>query len=182
MVTTRFAMVYKARKILKLPKTFDARTAGVSLIELMLAVTIVGLIVAAIFIKVDPTNRKSAARDGKRLSDIALLDRVISEYYLDNEVYPDLQDTVRQSTSLPDGGLGLDNSQGGWILQNLSTYTSRLPLDPLNDETYYYTYIHDDFSYELNARLEVLSEYAQDDGGDDATLYEIGNNLQLISP
>jgi len=40
--------------------------------------------------------------------------------------------------------------------------------------------MHNDNGYELNVRLEILTEYSTDDGGNDTEVYEIGNNLNII--
>jgi hypothetical protein len=125
---------------------------------------------------------KSRARDDRRLSDINILDQAINEYLLDNGDYPDVVGTLRDSTSLPSGNTSLDNSSDGWIDADLSKYTAKLPVDPLNDATYHYSYYHNITGYELNAVLEYYTEYAQEDGGDDPDIYEMGNNTTLISP
>jgi hypothetical protein len=57
-----------------------------------------------------------------------------------------------------------------------------MPIDPINDPTYYYSYFQNGSGYELNARLEFSPDLMQNDGGNDPDMYEIGNNLLLISP
>jgi prepilin-type N-terminal cleavage/methylation domain-containing protein len=168
-------MVYRTRK-----KHLNKR--AFTLIELLIVVSVFMILLTTFFVFVNPVQRKAETRDTKRLSDIATLDRVVNEYYLDNGVYPDQASVYRTSTVLPDGSIALENSTSGWIKQNLSSYTAKLPTDPVNDLYYYYTYYHDDFSYELNAVLEYQTEKMQNDGGNDSDVYELGNNLQLISP
>jgi len=64
-----------------------------------------------------------------------------------------------------------------------------LPIDPRNAKTiteapsYYYTYAcKNDFSYELDARLEINTSTAlnSNDGGDIDFLYEVGSNKKLL--
>lgn len=62
----------------------------------------------------------------------------------------------------------------------------QLPIDPVNDASYYYTYIMGG-SFELTARLEALkntfmgnSGLSVNDGGDINSLYEVGNDLKLM--
>jgi hypothetical protein len=110
------------------------------------------------------------------------LDRAITEYKVDEGSYPDTVDTLRTSTVLPAGSTALTNVRTGWIAQNLSAYASRLPIDPINDATYFYSYYHDADTYELNARLEYNFDLMTSDGGNDPNLYEVGNNLGLITP
>ena len=153
---------------------------GFTLIELVIATSLILLFLTATVLIVRPVEQLKKARDNKRISDLSLIDRVITEYKVDYGSYPDTTDTLRTSTTLPQGNSSLTNSTSGWIKQNLSAYTTKIPIDPINDETYYYKYIQNGFTYELNAKLEYNFEQATSDGGGDTTMYEIGNNLTLI--
>jgi len=166
----------------KIEASKTPRQKGVTIPELMVAITIMTVMITSIMIILKPDEKKAKARDNRRISDITLLDRVINEYLLDYSDYPDLFDVLRDSTSLPGTGISLDNSSAGWIDEDLSEYTSHLPIDPINDSTYRYFYYHDDSGYELNAVMEFLTGEAANDGGNDATRLEMGNNLTLISP
>ena len=150
--------------------------------ELVLVMGIIGVLMGSTVLLLDPAEKKARARDGTRIGDISTLDRVVNEYLLDNGDYPDLYDVLRDSTTLSGSGISVDNSSAGWIDADLSDYTSHLPVDPINDVTYRYYYYHDSNGYELNAVLETLTDEAQNDGGDDPVRYEMGNNLNLISP
>ena len=166
--------------VLKIPKT-DNRL-GLTMVEMLIIVSVIIVIFSTVLLVLNPARERAKAKDNKRLSDIALLDRVINEYLLDNGSYPDIQDVLRDSTSLPDAEtISLDNSTSGWIDQNLSKYTPRLPLDPINDTTYKYEYIHTANTYELNAVLEELTSYMQNDSGNNTAKYEFGNNLLIIN-
>lgn len=155
---------------------------GVTIPELIIAITIITIVATTTMIVLDPWEKKAKARDGQRLGDIATLDRAVNEYLLDFGDYPDLFDVLRDSTTLPGTSAALDDASGGWIAQDISEYTSHMPVDPINDTTYRYYYYHDSSGYELNAVMEVLVEEAQNDGGNDLNRYEVGNNLSLISP
>ncbi len=163
-------------------KSLPNNQKGVTLIELIAAFSIIVILVTSSVLILNPGEKRAKARDNRRLTDISTLDRVINEYLLDYGDFPDLFDVLRDSTTLPGGSISVDNSAAGWIDEDLSEYTSHLPIDPVNDATYRYYYYHDDTSYELNATLENLLEYAQEDGGDDPARYEVGNNLTLVSP
>ncbi len=152
------------------------------MVELIVVMAIIAILLTASVVILNPEEKKRRARDNKRFSDLNLLDRTINEYVLDTGFYPDSDDVLRDSTTLPAGNSALDSALGGWIDEDISDYTSRLPLDPINDSTYLYSYYHDESSYELNAVLEYFDEFALDDGGNDPDVYEIGNNLSLISP
>lgn len=150
--------------------------------ELIIVITLISILASVSILVLDPAEKRARARDNRRLSDLSTLDRVINEFLLDNGDYPDLSLVLRDSTTLPVGGISVDNASSGWIDVDLSAYTSHLPVDPVNDATYRYYYYHDNTGYELNAVLETLSDEAVNDGGDDADRYEVGNNLTLISP
>ena len=155
---------------------------GVTMVEILVVLAILMILITASTIILNPVEKKARARDNKRFSDINTLDRMINEYLIDNGSYPDLENTLRESDTLPTGNISVDNASDGWIDTDLSEYHSRLPTDPINDAIYKYYYYHNASSYELNAVLEHSLEFAQDDGGDDLDRYEIGNDLTLISP
>lgn len=163
-------------------KSTSGAVCGFTQIELLIVLILITLIFSLITLSINPVEKQAQARDNKRMSDLNTLDRAINEYLLDYEFYPDTIDTLRLSTALPAGATQLTDAQTGWILADFKQYTSKLPIDPLNDDTYYYSYLHDESSYELNAVLESLTDYAINDDGNDPTRYEIGNNLMLISP
>lgn len=152
------------------------------MVELLTALAIIMILISASTIIINPEEKKKRARDNKRLTDISTIDRAVNEFLLDNGDYPDAADTLRESTTLPSGSSALDNAAGGWIAADLSDYTSRLPVDPINDASYFYSYYHTASGYELNVILEYLTEVMQEDGGDDPARFEQGNNLTLISP
>ncbi len=164
------------------PKYIKSNQKGVTIVELILVITLITILATTIMVILKPEEKKAKARDNKRLSDISLLDRVINEYLLDYSDYPDLFDVLRDSTTLPGTSVSLDTAAAGWIDEDLSEYTSRLPIDPINDVTYRYYYYHGDSGYELNAVMEYLTDEAVNDGGDDPARYEVGNELTLISP
>ena len=162
-------------------KKSNIDSKGVTLVELVLVATIAILLSVFILGHFNPTFQNAKARDNKRLTDAEHFDRAINEYMLNNGAYPGATGSLRTSTILPAGNSGpLENPQQGWIDADLSANITKLPLDPLNNSSYFYSYIHSDNSYEINIRLEVLTEYSTDDGGDDNGVYEICNNLSII--
>jgi type II secretory pathway pseudopilin PulG len=155
---------------------------GFTIVEIVIVTLLITLLATLIILNVNPVDNKKKARDEKRISDISTLDRAISEFGLDKKRYPDQSDLLRKSTILPAGSTQLTGSNTGWIQENLSAYLPMLPIDPLNDATYFYSYKHDLTGYELNATLEILTTEMENDGGNDTASYEVGNNLNLISP
>lgn len=164
-------------------KSLDfSKQGGFTLVELIAASTIALLLLTLTIVVYNPVERNKKARDGKRLSDISKIDRAISEFMLDKKYYPDTEGVLRFSDTLPSGSTSLNKSNKGWIFDNLSSYTSMLPTDPINDATYRYSYIRGSNGYELDAKLESMTDEMISDGGNDNLMYEVGNNLNLISP
>jgi general secretion pathway protein G len=155
---------------------------GLTIIELIAVTAVVMVLLAIVVLNVDVKNNQATARDVKRISDLSLLDSAINQYRMDNQNYPDYENVLRVSTLLPTGNTQLESSVSGWIDQDLSKYTSRLPTDPINDATYRYSYVQNGSGYELHASLESMTDQMQNDGGNDPNSYETGNILTLISP
>ena len=154
---------------------------GFTLVELMLVIFLITTLTAVLILIFKPAEANSRARDEKRLSDAYSLDRAVAEYQLDKNAYPDSLGVLRVSTTLPTGATGpVQNSTSGWISSDLSVYLPKLPTDPLNNSTYFYSYKHDVSGYEIDVKLEYYANYSQTDGGNDAEIYEVGNNLTII--
>lgn len=160
---------------------YARKQRGFTFVELMVVIAIVILIFTLVSVLVNPVDQIKKARDNQRLSDITTLDRVINEYLLNNVRYPDQESILRCSNILPSGSSDLDNSNPGWIYENLSSYTEKLPTDPLNTDTFHYCYIHNATGYEISAKLEYYVEKMSEDGGDSVEFFEVGNNLNLIT-
>lgn len=159
-----------------------SKQGGFTLVELLVASTVTLILLALAVVAYNPVERNKKQRDGKRISDISKIDGAISEFMLDKKNYPDQEGMLRLSTVLPAGSTSLNKSNKGWIFDNLSSYVSMLPTDPINNSTYHYSYIHGSSGYELDAKLEIYTDQMINDGGNDDTMYEVGTNLNLISP
>lgn len=155
---------------------------GFTLVEIIVSMGIVVLISTLIIVYMDPTNTRARFRDNKRISDLSVLDRCIAEYYQDHETFPDSINILRTSNTLPAASTKLSNANMGWIAGDISAYNSKMPIDPLNDNTYKYYYIQNGIAYEIDAVLETDTTDMQNDGGNDPLRYEVGTNLNLISP
>ena len=78
----------------------------------------------------------------------------------------------------------------GWLPVRFASATAlnltALPIDPRNSNydanpSYYYTYAcRTDLNFELNANLEVMTDAETNDGGDVATLYEVGPDKNIL--
>lgn len=154
---------------------------GLTLVEALLVFSLLSILLVGIFVFIDPLESRRRARDEKRFADIIILDRAAAEYLVDYGDYPDDAGVLRTSVQLPQGNAGpLENPATGWIKGNLSPYLTRLPTDPINDESFFYSYKRSDAGYEIDARLEFYSDKARNDGGNDLTVYEVGNALDIL--
>jgi hypothetical protein len=163
---------------------------------------------------INPTELLKQARDSERLSDAKLLEKLFLTYTTQvNElrgdptiIYLSLADANSDCSSfnLPDLPLlyiyhcsspdNLRKTDGsGWIPVDFSSIPGgspipTLPIDPINDETYYYTYIEGG-SYKLFTEMESVTygptsdnPLTVKDGGISSLLYEVGTDLKLSSP
>jgi len=155
---------------------YTSRSHGFTIAELILTITLIAFAVSTVLVYINATDAQQKTRDDKRLNDMNTIERAVLEYRTDIGVYPDVSGTAR--TSIND--LNPTKSSGGWIKADLSRYNSYLPIDPLNNATYHYTYIRNEINYEINCVLEYYLERAQNDGGNNPAVYETGSNLTLL--
>lgn len=162
-----------------LTKSF-LNTKGFSLIEFLVVVAILLILATSALIYTNPIENQKKARDQRRLTDVAQLREAFEEFKADNKVYPDLKSTIRYSNVLVMPGSNLTSSDSGWLNENMTGYLNFLPIDPINTDEYIYTYIRDDLSFELNAKLEHFSDIMINDNGNNNNLYEVGDDLTLL--
>lgn len=155
---------------------------GVTLVELVVVITVIIILTFTFIYLGNPLYNRSKSRDNKRIGDIQLLERIITEYRLDHGTYPDTENILRTSNTLPTGRTSLTNPRSGWIVADLIEYNPKLPVDPLNNDTYCYSYVHNNDQFELSVQLEVLTDEMTNDAGNDENKYEVGTNKTLITP
>ncbi len=155
---------------------------GTTLVEMLLALTIIGLLAGAVVLVVHPFEQARRGRDNRRLGDLLLLVSAIERYVVDHAgTPPDISGALRTSLDAAPGAYPSDANGQGWIASDLTVYAEALPIDPLNDRTYYYRYKRVGVQYELDARLESGQDrIGQEDGGNNATRFEQGSNTTLL--
>jgi len=179
---------------------------GFTLIELLVVIAILAVLAVAVIVIINPAELLRQGRDSTRLSDLSALQNAIALYLADvknptightnyctasstggaGDYCPSTNVTISSSTAI-DGN--------GWVPIDLSAISSgsplsRLPLDPVNDEKYFYVYAptstQTSTNYELNANMESTkyksgggSDVESTDGGNQSNVYEVGNDLTI---
>ncbi len=163
---------------------------GLTLIELLVVVAVTLVLAAVTWVIVNPPEVAKRTRDASRLIDLADFKQAINATALEstlsatqalcaNSPYP--------CTGSSNKGSNLANGKG-WLKMNLTAQKSvnmpSLPVDPINSDSYHYTFCADGDAWEISAKLESDKENPRmnSDGGNDDKLYEVGTNLTLIAP
>lgn len=168
---------------------------GFTLIEILIALAIIAILAAIVVVIMNPLEVIHRSRDATRMKDLDNLAKVINATIQEVSVNSDLFVTTlcAQSGIYPCTGSSnnitdetkLTNGRG-WVKANLAAQNnitvSTLPVDPVNNSSYHYTYCANDNKYEIDAVLESekLANKVSQDGGNEGDKYEVGTNLSLI--
>ena len=181
-----------------------------TLLELLIVISILAIISSIIILVINPAEAIRKSRDTRRINDLNSINSLVNLYLIDNpEGFsfsiddPDICTSrkpcksyccVRDGSYICDGSCSkkesMDLSGSGWIPIDFSSNISggspitNLPIDPVNDNNYYYIFVKGSPDYEINTKLESSyytdkKKLAQKDGGNTFYLYEIGSNLNL---
>ena len=177
--------------------TNDSRSEGFTLVELLVVIAIIAILAAVVVLIINPLELTRRGRDSARFTDLANLQQAINVA---------VQEATGSGTAsllcvggLTNGACTGDSSTGtrvsngtGWVKVNLSSQKSvsvpTLPIDQVNSSGttgFHYTYCSNGDAWEINTALEsdqykTQQKKAENDGGDDPALYEVGSNLALI--
>ncbi len=171
------------------------------MIELLIVIGILGILVVAVLLTLNPAEGQRKARDAQRMKDLATLQSVMDQAVADN--------VFTASFGPVNSGDGTDRacSSGGWLsTADLCKYVTNLPADPTAKSTtvagadgggactnstsgaknayYYVQYDHATQTYEINVRQESTSNCKNltGDGGNSSWSVEAGtySGLSLI--
>lgn len=176
---------------------------GFTLIELLIVIAILAILATAVITVLNPAQLLKQARDSTRISDLAALNSAISLYLADVSS-PSLGTcaggTARCTASSTSGlttrtacsvSTSTSVTNTGWVDVNFASISAgsplpKEPMDPVNSTSYFYSYGCSSTTYEIDARMESTkygssggSDVVSTDGGDNATVYEVGNSLVL---
>ena len=169
---------------------------GFTLVELLVVIAIIAILAAVVVLIINPLELTRRGRDAARLSDLANLQSAINVAVQESTGSGTVAVLCKASGAYPCTGLsstGTRASDGtGWAKTDLSSQKSvsvpTLPVDPINDATYHYTYCADIDAWEIDAVLESDQQKSKmaNDGGNENALdttgrYEVGSNLTLVA-
>ena len=189
---------------------FYQNKKGATLIEILIVISVISALFGSFFYIWDALDIFRKARDAKRLNDLNLLNSTIQSILNiegninlgeENLIYlslPDSSSTCRSYNLAkihPPYSYRCQNQNNlqkvdgsGWIPINLTLgkiiSLSILPIDPLNNQDYFYAYQVKNERYKLTAKFESYSYITKmiQDGGFEPILYEIGSDLKIPSP
>jgi prepilin-type N-terminal cleavage/methylation domain-containing protein len=126
----------------------DSRTRkGFTLIELLLVIAVGAVLIAVIVRAVDPVTRMKQARDAKRKHDINVLASAITQYQALNSQYPldtigsdECDSSKGTAGTCPGSGISWNTSKGLYKELIEKQILKQVPVDPINDVAYYYSY------------------------------------------
>lgn len=160
---------------------------GFTLIELIVVIAIIGVLAGVLLIAINPAALLAKGRDARRLDDLDAVNKAMSlsladgEFLLAGTVAVPVSGTSNVGTAVVDGT--------GWVVYTtiagktgLGKYLSTLPVDPVNDATYHYTFASNGANYEINTVLESVDNATKMsiDGGNAVGIYEIGTSLTIL--
>lgn len=132
---------------------------GFTLLELMVAIVILGLLATVVMINVLPSRDKAMREKAK--ADVAVLEQAVESYRLDNYVFPTTEQGL-QALVTPPAGLNRPDRyrEGGYI--------RRLPEDPWG-APYVYAYPGE------HGRIDIYSLGADGQKGGEGDDADVGN-------
>lgn len=198
MSTIKYRINFTGFKILKGVRNLKKRTAqlrlnrskGFTLVELLVVIAIIAILAAVVVLIINPLELTRRSRDATRLADLSGLEQAINVAVQEatnsgaailctsTGAYP-CNGSSHTGTRIPNGT--------GWVAVDLSANQSvsvgTLPIDPVNNATYHYTYCADNDTFEIDTVMESVQYQSKmsTDGGDESDKYERGSTLTLIS-
>lgn len=178
-----------------------------TLLELLITIAILAVLASISFVALNPAEQIKKARDAQRLTELRSIEKAVNIFEIEY-ASASLGDSTLIYLSLPDTNSNCSsyslppipspfsayrcvteqnmrkNDGTGWIplnFQSIGTGSplAKLPIDPVNDQNYYYTYTVGG-SFMVSALSETKdNSQAAGDGGRMPGVIEIGSNISL---
>lgn len=171
--------------------TGQAQKSGFTLVELLVVIAIIAILAAVVVLIINPLELTRRGRDAARLTDLTNLQSAINVAVQEATGSGAVGVLCKASGTYPCSGssnAGTRASDGtGWVKTDLSSQKSvsvpTLPVDPVNDTAYHYTYCAASDAWEIDSGLESDQQKVKltSDGGNDNDRYEVGSKLTLIA-
>lgn len=127
----------------------NRKSSGFTLVELLLVMALIGVLVTALIILINPVAQFQRGRDSQRKNDLTQLQRALEQYYNDFNSYP---------VSSGDPSYYILDSSHTWGT-SWTPYMDFIPKDPISTQTY--RYISTSQTYMIYAHLERGVQDAQ---------------------
>jgi prepilin-type N-terminal cleavage/methylation domain-containing protein len=133
-------------------------TKGFTFIELMVAISIIGVLMLIVFSGV--ANTRKSARVAQRVSDMKKVQSALDLYYANNKSYPSTGGLWRGACSSYNGS-GAYTANNGLVIPGLApTYLIKIPTDPQSsdpDHCYLYNSNGTDYAFLVHNITELSS-------------------------
>lgn len=118
------------------PRSFSE--VGYSLLEILITISILILLLAALFFVFNPKTQIDKANDGKRKTEMTQLTKILEDWYNDKQCYPKPSDICyNAATVLADGTYTCNICGTAQPARSLSPYLRSLPCDPVHPQKKY---------------------------------------------
>ncbi len=173
-------------------KAIIKKKLGFTLIELLIVIGILGVLVVAVLLTLNPGEAQRKARDAARVKDAGTLQAILDQISSEGVTVTGCLTTAAGCNSTV-GGTNCANTN--WLGMNVCTYAQSVPNDPLNGSlrnfangtsgltsvTANYKAAMSAGTYEINARQESTANARNliDDGGNSSSWFEVGSDVSL---
>lgn len=158
------------------------RSAGFTLVELLVVIAIIAILATVVVLIINPLELIKRSRDSVRMKDLSNLASAIN-VSLQEATSSAVAILCKENGTYPCNGSSniasrLTNGTG-WVKADLSqkaVTVPTLPIDPLNNNEFHYTYCANNDVWEINATLEsdTLKPKMYSDGGNEGDRYRRG--------